>query len=392
MERHNERKNENYSNPDIEIDKAHLNVHFKKSEGSYLQQFDKMLECGEVSTRGQKQDANIMTEMIFDVNSEYFEQSGGYEYARDFFEEAYRMAVKEVGSEQYILSAVMHADERNKALSEQLGKDVYHYHLHVVYLPVVRKEIKWTKRCKDPELVGTVKGVINQVSHSKKWASQMVDGKLVKSYSLLQDRFFEHMRAAGFDGFERGERGSTAQHLEVVEYKTVKEKERLEALQSNVEKNETTLKNLEKKIGGIKGKAAVKEKIDKLPIKISKPIFGGDESVTMSKKDYDTLVKTAISAPYVKTHERLKETEKELENAKTEIGMLKPKAQKSKALASENEHWKSEVSSLQSKLSDERKRAEHWISQARVYELNYNRTIKELNQLKGINRSTDISR
>ena len=44
-----------------------------------------------------------------------------------------------VGGEQYILSAVMHADERNRAMSEALGEDVYHYHLHVVYIPVVEK-------------------------------------------------------------------------------------------------------------------------------------------------------------------------------------------------------------------------------------------------------------
>ena len=35
----------------------------------------------------------------------------------------------------------MHADEMNTALSDQLGHPVYHYHLHVVALPVVEKEI-----------------------------------------------------------------------------------------------------------------------------------------------------------------------------------------------------------------------------------------------------------
>ena len=84
--------------------------------------------------------------MVFDVNSAYFERNGGYAYAKRFFEEAYRLAVKEAGGEEYILSAVMHADERNRALSEQLGRDIYHYHLHVVYVPVVEKEVKWTKR------------------------------------------------------------------------------------------------------------------------------------------------------------------------------------------------------------------------------------------------------
>ncbi len=44
-----------------------------------------------------------------------------------------------IGGEQYILSAVMHADERNRAMSDALGQDVYHYHLHVVYIPYCRE-------------------------------------------------------------------------------------------------------------------------------------------------------------------------------------------------------------------------------------------------------------
>ena len=40
-----------------------------------------------------------------------------------------------MGGEQYILSAVMHADERNQGMSKALGYDVWHYHLHVVYAP-----------------------------------------------------------------------------------------------------------------------------------------------------------------------------------------------------------------------------------------------------------------
>ncbi len=106
------------------------------------------------------------------MNSGYFERNGGYEYARQFFEDAYRLAVKEAGGEQYILSAVMHADERNRALSEQYGRDVFHYHLHVVYIPVVDKEVKWTKRCKDPALVGTTKEIITQVSHPRNGRKQ----------------------------------------------------------------------------------------------------------------------------------------------------------------------------------------------------------------------------
>ena len=60
----------------------------------------------------------------------------------------------------------MHADERNRAMPEGLGEDIYHYHLHVVYVPVVEKQVLWTKRCKDKSLVGTVKETIMLVSMS----------------------------------------------------------------------------------------------------------------------------------------------------------------------------------------------------------------------------------
>ena len=199
---HNERQKDSYVNQDIVPERTEMNVHFKCPTGAYTEMFDQMVESGLISTRGLKADAEKFGELIFDVNSAYFYNHGGYEFAKKFYSDAFQAAVKIVGGEQYILSAVMHADERNRAMSEKLGEDVYHYHLHVVYIPVVEKEVRWTKRCKDPELVGKVKERIHQVSMSKKWASQPAigeDGKplltksgkpvLRKSYSILQDDF-----------------------------------------------------------------------------------------------------------------------------------------------------------------------------------------------------------
>ena len=248
-ERHIERKNESYENMNVDLSRTPLNVHFRGcGELTYNTRLDELVAAGAVSLRGLKKDAKVFDEMIFDVNTAYFEDHGGYEYAKRFYEEVFRFAEKEYGPGN-IISAVMHADELNTALTEQLGHPVYHYHMHVVALPVVEKEIRWSKRCKDPVLVGTVKEVVHQVSHSKKWASQKVTDEaghtqIVKSYSLLQDRFFEHMRDAGFEDFERGERGSTAEHLSVIEYKTKKESERLagfEEKQSEVQMEVSTL-------------------------------------------------------------------------------------------------------------------------------------------------------
>ena len=178
-------------------------------------------------------------ELVFDVNTAYFHNHGGYEFAKQFYTDAYKAAIKIVGGEQYILSAVMHADERNRAMSDALRQDVYHYHLHVVYLPVVEKQLLWSKRCKDKSLVGTVKETITQVSMSKKWNSKPAldehgkpllnaNGKTVlrKSYSVLQDDFFAAMRKAGYDDVERGELGSSEEHLTVTQFKVFYSREK----------------------------------------------------------------------------------------------------------------------------------------------------------------------
>lgn len=265
MERHNERKNKSYNNENVRLECSALNVHYKDCQEEYLQCFDRMVSEGVISLRGLKKDAKVIDEMIFDVNSEYFERHGGYEYAKQFFQEAYQMAVKEIGGDQYILSAVMHADEKNLKLSEKYGHDVFHYHLHVVYVPVVDMEVKWTKRCKNPELIGTTKEIVKQVSNSKKWKSQKVADKngkerLVYSYSLLQDRYYEHMREAGYRDFERGERGSTTEHLDDLEYKVQQEKQAAVALEKSMEKKKSAVSILDEVIGNKKQAVSMLDK------------------------------------------------------------------------------------------------------------------------------------
>ena len=117
---HNEREKEMYSNPDIVPEETHRNIHFKQPTGSYTEMFDQLKKDGVISTRGLKEDATTYCELLFDVNSAYFYNHGGYEFAKQFYADAYRAAVEIVGGEQYILSATMHADERNRAMSEAL--------------------------------------------------------------------------------------------------------------------------------------------------------------------------------------------------------------------------------------------------------------------------------
>ena len=327
-QRHNEREKDAYTNPDIVPERTALNIHFKRPSGGYAEMFAQMEASKTISTRGLKEDAHLYGELIFDVNSAYFDNYGGYDFAKQFYTDAYRSAVEIVGGEQFILSAVMHADERNRAMSEALGRDVYHYHLHVVYIPVVEKRVLWSKRCKDKSLVGTVKETIIQVSSSKKWKSlPAVDeqgkpilqknGKPVlrKSYSVLQDDFFNAMRTAGYTDVERGERGSTEEHLTVAQFKTEREQERLAALEHQVEKKEKVLQKVEQKIVVQKGTAATFAEIDSMG---RKTLMGKMEFSQQEAEDLKRLAKKGIAADTT-----IKDLQRDLKSARRDAQIWK---------------------------------------------------------------------
>lgn len=319
-ERHNERKNQTYSNMNVDLEQTKNNIHYKTCDKSYNERLKELVDTGKVSLRGLKDNAKVFDELVLDINSDYFEKHGGYDFAKKFYEEAYHFAEKEYGADN-IISAVMHADEQNIALTEEYGKPIYHYHLHIIAIPVVKKEIKYSKRTKDKSLVGKVKETIMQVSHSKKWKSQKVldiegneilenKGKpiLIKSYSLLQDRFYKYMSDNGYKDFIRGEKGSTAEHLSDIEFKAKKEREKLEAITYKIKEQQTKfaettsaiedsekrkseaqqeLNEIKKDIDNYKG---YKGDIDNIDVGKSK-LFG--KRVELDTDDYQNLVKYA---------------------------------------------------------------------------------------------------
>ena len=293
FERHIERKNEHYANMNVDLERAPMNVQYKWcGELTYNEMLQRLVDEGKVSMRGLRKDAKVFDELIFDINSEYFEEHDGYDFAKTFYKEAFRFAEKLYGKD-YILSAVMHADEINLSLSDKYGHPVYHYHMHVMALPVVEKKVLWSKRCKDKALVGTVKEIVQQISHSKKWKSPQKlneygepefneKGKpvLVPSYSILQDQFYEHMQEAGFKNFDRGVRGSTAQNKTNSRFQAEQDKKRLEAIQEKIEQANEELSTI-------------------LPVKASAELIDnmGKKTITgkiqMSGEDYTYLTNLA---------------------------------------------------------------------------------------------------
>ena len=127
-ERRNERKNTSYSNMNIDLEQTPNNVYYKRCETTYNEKLKEFVDSGQISLRGLKDNARIFDKLIFYINSDYFEQNGGYKFAKRFYEKAFRFAEREMGADN-IISAVMHAVELNNEeynFLENLRNELYH--------------------------------------------------------------------------------------------------------------------------------------------------------------------------------------------------------------------------------------------------------------------------
>lgn len=186
--RHNERRNKNYSNENIDKEKSYLNYSLKSPQYSYEKEFDRIKE--KYNLKGQiKKVSNIACEYIITSDHNYFEDIGEEETKR-FFETAYKFVAeyKDLG-EKYIMSATVHRDEATP-------------HMHLIFLPVVHTTDKKGNH-------------IDKLACSEFW-------KAKDSYRQLQNAFFEYMVANGFD-LQRGlpKEETNREHYSVEEYKKI---------------------------------------------------------------------------------------------------------------------------------------------------------------------------
>ena len=203
-ERHNERRNKNYSNNDIDPSRTCLNYHLKQpTAASYEQEFYRIKNeydlKGNLRLTGKKQ-STILCEFMITSDKPFFDRLGE-ERTRDFFRDAYRFVTHKVGGEQFVVSAVVHMDEKTP-------------HMHVAFIPTVAGKDRKGTPCR-------------RVNASEFWKGK-------DSYSRLQDEYYAWITSCGYT-LERGTKGSTAEHLSVEEYKLQKTAEQLAELQGQVE-------------------------------------------------------------------------------------------------------------------------------------------------------------
>ena len=197
--RHNERKNKNYSNDNIDKERSYLNYSIKSPKYRYDKEFDRLKE--KYNLKGQiKTVSNIACEYIITSDKQFFEEIGQEETKR-YFETAYNFVAeyKNLG-EQYIMSAKVHMDEETP-------------HMHLIFLPVVHTTDKKGNN-------------IDKLACSEFWKEK-------DSYRRLQDAFYQYMTSHNFE-LERGvpKEETGREHLDIKEYKEItnfdKTKEKLQ--------------------------------------------------------------------------------------------------------------------------------------------------------------------
>ena len=199
--KHNERKTKNHSNKNIDSSKTELNYYLKKTELSYIKEFDRIKE--KYDLKGQiRSNSNIMCEMVFTSDQRFFDEIG-YEESKRYFTESYNFICnyKNLG-EQNIISAVVHMDEDTP-------------HMHLLFIPVVHTTDKEGNK-------------INKVCCRDFWRGK-------NSYRDLQNAYFKHISEKGFK-LERGElvEVTSREHYSIQEYKKITNYENTKELLKNI--------------------------------------------------------------------------------------------------------------------------------------------------------------
>lgn len=200
---HNQRERESRTNSDIDKERSHENydlVHDGKID--YNEHIKEIIESQKTGTRKTRKDAVLVNELLVTSDKDFFDRLDPAEQKR-FFEESYKLFSERYGG-QNIAYATVHMDEKTP-------------HMHVGVVPM-----------RDGKLQG--KNVFNR-----------------QELLWLQDKFPEHMQKLGFD-LERGEKGSTREHLETREFKKQTLEKEIDFLEKNLQEKKNELLALNEKV------------------------------------------------------------------------------------------------------------------------------------------------
>lgn len=269
------------TNQDIDESRTADNIHLISADNksdSYLKKFfrtvEPLKEQHEEKMKTERKDRvksfdakinssknDIACEFLFTSDEKFFKDKNREEI-QEWANESLDFVKNEVGiSEDNILHAVVHMDEKTP-------------HLHIVAVPLVNK------------YDGRSKKEIWQISRK-----HFIPGK--EDLSLLQDKYFEKMKAKGYD-LERGiaARETERKHLTTQEFKKQEIGKEVETLERDRQKLREDVQELSKVVQGTKA-------LDS--IEVEKGGLFARNTVKMSLEDFESLKTLATGTEGLKT-------------------------------------------------------------------------------------------
>ena len=278
MFKHNERKNENYSNEDINRELSSQNYQLIECD-SYKEKINQEIKERYKVNKSIRKDAVLCVETVFTSDKEFFDKLTP-EQERLYFEKSVEF-LKEQFGEKNIIFATVHKDETTP-------------HLHAGFIPMTDD---------------------GRLSY-KNFVNSKYD--LIK----LQDKYFEKM-VEFFPELERGQNSkeTKARHLANQEYKIQQKEKAMELQLEQINKNAMELEEKKKKLEAKKERLKLEdEKLYNLEsiaehVKESKSFLYKDKiTVSMDKEIYKSLLKYAREGEeYLKKLLKLEENVEKLE-------------------------------------------------------------------------------
>lgn len=326
MFKHNERKNENYSNEDINRELSSQNYQLIECN-SYKEKINQEIKERYKVNKSIRKDAVLCVETVFTSDKEFFDKLTP-EQERLYFEKSVEF-LKEQFGEKNIIFATVHKDETTP-------------HLHAGFIPMTDD---------------------GRLSY-KNFVNSKYD--LIK----LQDRYFEKM-VEFFPKLERGQNSkeTKARHLANQEYKIQQKEKAVELQLEQINKNAMELEEKKKKLEAKKERLKLEdEKLYSLEsiaehVKESKSFLYKDKiTVSMDKDIYKCLLKYARDGEkYLDNYYDLKDKEENYKKFVTE--QIEIKNNKIELLTNENDKLKKDNLELKLKTVklDRLEKLEAWL-------------------------------
>ena len=198
IEKHVERKRDNYRNKDIDNERTQFNYSLFEQEGALINNVMHRIDVGRESTRALRTDAVVLADGIFTASPEFFKYDITEEEQKEFFQDCLEFCKERFGEENLMYFTV-HMDETTP-------------HAHFGFVPLKDGSLAW-----------------------KNYFNSNVRGDL--SLRAFQDAFYEQVCVKW--GLERGEKRREGD--EIVRHKdteVMKAETRANALREEQEINE----------------------------------------------------------------------------------------------------------------------------------------------------------